>query len=53
MMFSYGQKVAVRAKNNRTEYIYPHMGMVLQETDTDVVLLFPDGRVTVKKADLA
>jgi|GEM_PF-5936803 len=52
-MFTFGQKIAVKTKNNGVEYIYPCMGMVLGETDTELVLLFPDGRVTVKKCDIA
>jgi hypothetical protein len=52
MMFTFGQKIAVKTKKQGTEYVYPALGMVLHETSTDVVLLFPDGKVTISKADL-
>ncbi len=52
MMFTFGQKVQVKTKNQGSEFIYPALGMVIAETSTDVVLLFPDGKVTINKADL-
>ncbi|MFY0543413.1 hypothetical protein [Brevibacillus sp. H7] len=52
MMFTFGQKIQVKTKKQGTEFIYPALGMVLQETSTDVVLLFPDGKVKISKADL-
>ncbi|WP_176560244.1 hypothetical protein [Brevibacillus dissolubilis] len=52
MKFAFGQKVAVKTKGLGVEFIYPQMGMVLAETDTDLTLLFPDGRVTVSKSDV-
>lgn len=52
MKFKFGQKLAIRTKENRVEVIYPHMALVLEETDTNLVLLFPDGRVKINKADI-